>query len=145
MIRAGAPRSITQSLTHATQCATRRPYIPTLAKAQLTSSARPSSLALAARKPSATALQRFASTHPGTAFDHIDKKREDKLGKSEIEADPDAVSIDSSVRHVFREEGVEEREKETDMLAGVKQDLVSTSKGCHDRDWELDLPCSVFC
>lgn len=87
---------------------------------------RPSTLAIALHKPIATALQRYASTHPGTAFDHIDKKKEEKIAKSEIEADPDAVSIDSSVRHVFGEEGVEEREKETDMLAGVKQDLVCT-------------------
>ena len=84
----------------------------------------PSTLALAPHKPVATALQRYASTHPGTAFDHIDQKREDKIAKTEIPADPEAVSTDSSVRHVFSEEGVEEPEKETDMLAGVKQDLV---------------------
>ncbi|KAI9880557.1 MAG: hypothetical protein M1830_002256 [Pleopsidium flavum] len=129
MIRTGAPRSVTRYLTNVTKSASRIPHITTSAKAQLNSSARslgvkrPTTLALATHKSIATALQRYASTQPGTEFDHIDKRREEKIAKSEIEADPDAVSIDSSVRHVFREEGVEEREKETDMLAGVKQDL----------------------
>lgn len=63
---------------------------------------------------------------PGTPFDHIDQKREEKLAKSEIDVDPKNVSSDSSVRHVFGEEGVEEEEDQTDMLAGVKQDLVCT-------------------
>lgn len=61
---------------------------------------------------------------PGTAFDHIDEKAEMARAKEEIDPDPDAVSIDSSVRHVFGEEGVEDQEKDTDMLAGVKADLV---------------------
>ena len=137
MIRSGAPRSITQSLTRFTQSAARKPFAPAVTRAQLTSSSRtlvgkwPSALAIAPHKPLAVALQRYASTHPGpgTAFDHIDQKREGKIAKTEIPVDPEAVSTDSSVRHVFTEEGVEEPERETDMLAGVKQDLVYTPCG----------------
>ena len=87
---------------------------------------RPTNLAVTLHKPMNTAIQRYASTHPGTPYDHIDKKAEKRIGKSEIEPDPEAVSTDSTVRHVFTEEGVEEREKDTDMLAGVKADLVGS-------------------
>lgn len=138
MFRAGAPRSVTRYLANVTPSTSRLSHIPTISRAQLNSSARalgvkrPTALAVAAHKPTATALIRYASTHPGNAFDHIDKKREEKIAKTEIEPEPDAVSIDSSVRHVFSgeggEKGVEEGEKETDMLAGVKQDLVCTPK-----------------
>lgn len=84
-------------------------------------------LSLAVHKPVTTALQRYASTTsvgPGTAFDKIDKKAEMARAKDEIDPDPDAVSVDSTVRHVFGEEGVEDKEKDTDMLAGVKADFV---------------------
>ena len=79
---------------------------------------RPLALALIPHSPISTALQRYAST------DHIDKDREAKLGGAVIEQHPDMVSIDSTVRHVTHEEGVEEPEPDTDMLAGVKSDLV---------------------
>lgn len=148
MIRSGAPRSITRSLTRFTQSASRKPFVPTLIRAQLISSTHshvskwPSTLAIAAHKPLATALQRYASTHPGpgTAFDHIDQKREEKIAKTEIPVDPEAVSTDSSVRHVFTEEGVEEPEKETDMLAGVKQDLVRAPISPEDNYWKSSWP-----
>lgn len=146
MIRSGAPRSITQSLTRFPQAATRKAFVPTVPRAQLTSSSRslvakwPSTLAIAPRKPLAAALQRYASTSPGTAFDHIDQKRENKIAKTEIPADPEAVSTDSSVRQILSEKGVEEPETETDMLAGVKQDLVRTPTGSKGVDWTFSWP-----
>ena len=76
-------------------------------------------------KATSTALLRYASTKPGTPFDHIDTKEEKKLAKSEIEPNPEEVSELSSVRQVFHEEGVEDKERDVDMLAGVKSDLVS--------------------
>ncbi len=42
-----------------------------------------------------------------------------------IEPHPDEVSASSSVHQIFHEKGVEEEEKDEDMLAGVKADFVS--------------------
>lgn len=44
-----------------------------------------------------------------------------------MEAHPEEVSSISTVHQVFAEKGVEEPEKDEDMLAGVKADLVSSS------------------
>lgn len=41
-----------------------------------------------------------------------------------IEPHPEEVTASSSVHQVFAEKGVEESEKDEDMLAGVKADLV---------------------
>ncbi len=79
-------------------------------------------LALIPHKPFSTSLQRYA-TNP---FDKIDKKHEEVVEHEKIEAHPEEVSINSSVHQVFAEKGVEEPEKEEDMLAGVKADIVSS-------------------
>lgn len=92
---------------------------------------RPSSLALNPHKPISAALQRYATSVPtgsGTPFDHIDKKHEKKVAKSTIEPHPSDISSSSSVRHVLGEEGVEDKERDVDMLAGVKADLVGFEK-----------------
>ena len=80
--------------------------------------------ALVAYHPVKKALQRYASTQPATPYDHIDKKSEQKVAKSELEHHPEAVSTDSSIHPVFHEVGVEDRERDIDMFAGVKSDLV---------------------
>lgn len=103
----------------------------------LVSSRQPGGLALTVHKPFSTALQRYATTS-GTAFDHIDHKHERAVAKTEIEPHPEEVSTVSSVHQVFEEKGVEEPEKDEDMLAGVWQDLVSSFqasafKRLHDR------------
>ena len=41
-----------------------------------------------------------------------------------IEPHPEEVSVNSSVHQIFAEKGVEEAEKDEDMLAGVKADFV---------------------
>ena len=81
----------------------------------------PSKLALLPFRPCSLALQRYAST-----IDPLSQRSEDKTGNTELEHHPEAVSTESSVRHVFREEGVDEQEKDVDMLAGIKSDLVRT-------------------
>ena len=70
-----------------------------------------------------TSLQRFAaqSDHP---YDKIDKKHEEVLEHEKIKPHPDEVSATSSVHEVFHEQGVEEPEKEEDVLADLKSDLV---------------------
>ena len=80
-------------------------------------------LALVPHKPFSTSLQRY-STHPGNPFDKIDKKHEEALEHEKIEPHPEEVSATSSVHQIFQEKGVEEPEKDEDMLAGVKADLV---------------------
>lgn len=89
-------------------------------------SRKPVSLAVTIRKPLSTSLQCYA-TQPGTPFDHIDKKHEKAVAQEELEPRPEQVSTTSSVHQVFHEKGVEEPEKDEDMLAGVKEDLVGTA------------------
>ena len=79
-------------------------------------------LALVAHKPFTTSLQRYATT----PFDKIDKKHEEEVEYEKIVPHPEEVSATSSVHEVFHEKGVEEVEKDEDMLAGVKADLVSS-------------------
>ena len=81
-------------------------------------------LALVPHKPFGTSLQRYA-THPGNPFDKIDKKHEEVVEHEKIEPHPEEVSATSTVHQVFSEKGVEEEEKDEDMLAGVKADFVS--------------------
>ncbi|KAI9814572.1 MAG: hypothetical protein M1827_003127 [Pycnora praestabilis] len=128
MLRTGATRSLIRSLTTSTRSTTRATYNAACFKAQLTStvrslsSRRSPSFALSPHKPITTALQRYATTGPGTPYDHIDAKREDRIGHKTINPDPDSVSVDSSTISVF--EGKEgEEQKESPMLAGVYQDL----------------------
>ena len=54
------------------------------------------------------------------------------MEREKMEAHPNEVSAVSSVHQVFGEKGVEEPEKEEDMLAGVKEDLVRSPH------WHLD-------
>ncbi|MCJ1472239.1 hypothetical protein MMC13_000886 [Lambiella insularis] len=68
-------------------------------------------------------MQRYASTKPGTPFDHIDKKHEEAVAQGTLEPHPEQVSPMSSVRQVMHEEGVDDGERDVDMLAGVKSDL----------------------
>ncbi|MDI1491863.1 MAG: hypothetical protein OHK93_003074 [Ramalina farinacea] len=79
-------------------------------------------LALAVRRPLSTSVQRYQSGG-ASPYDHIDKKHELALEREKLEAHPDEVSEASSVHGVFSEKGVEEPEKNEDMLAGVKEDL----------------------
>lgn len=69
------------------------------------------------------ALARHQSKGP--PFDKIDTKAEQELSQKPLEASPETVSLNSSTHPVFGEVGLkEEREKDADMMAGVKADLV---------------------
>lgn len=86
---------------------------------------KPVTTAIATYKPFSTSLQRYASP-----YDHVDKKHEDQVEHEKLEAHPDQVSSTSSVHPIFHEQGVEEPEKDRDMLADVWSDWVSR---CHLR------------
>ena len=125
MLKSGAIRSLTRSAFstsrstqwHSAALASRRTQFHSLAYSK---AIQPRILYLSHR--AFTTSQQYGAEK--YIPDEIDKKREEKLAHSEIEPHPEAVSADSSVRHVFREEGTEEPEKDIDMLAGVKSDLV---------------------
>lgn len=69
------------------------------------------------------ALARYQSQGP--PYDRIDKKAEQELGKKPLQATPDTVSVNSSTHPVFGEVGMkDDKEKDADMMAGVKADLV---------------------
>ena len=82
-------------------------------------------MSMTAFKPFSTSLQRYASP-----YDKVDTKHEDQVEHEKLEAHPDQVSTTSSVHQIFHEQGVEDREKDEDMLAGVWSDWVSISCLC---------------
>ena len=59
-----------------------------------------------------------------TPFDPISDKQDQKIAKEKLEAQPEEVSLGSSVRQVF-EPSPAKQHKEDEMLAGVKADLVT--------------------
>ena len=118
MIRSGAAGPLARALKAA------RPPLRASTRPSARSPAplRPSRLALTAFKPFTTSLQRYQTA------DHIDVKHEKQVAKTPLERHPDEVSTTSSVHEIFHEQGVDEseaKEKDEDMLAGVKHDLVS--------------------
>jgi len=79
---------------------------------------------MAPYRPVTVALRQYATpTGYGTAYDKIDKKAEEQLAKKPLEAHPEAVSTSSTTRPVFTEQGVEEQERDVDMMASVRQDV----------------------
>lgn len=118
MIRSGAAGPLARTLKAARPPlrASTRPF------ARSPAPLRPSRLALTAFKPFTTSLQRYQTA------DHIDIKHEKQVAKTPLEKRPEEVSTTSSVHEIFHEQGVDEsevKEKDDDMLAGVKHDLVS--------------------
>ncbi|KAL9119620.1 MAG: hypothetical protein Q9187_003826 [Circinaria calcarea] len=128
MLPSRAARSLTKSLVNLTG-PTVRPevnnallYVRSRSGTSVSCTRRVPPTALTPFKPVSRVLQRYASTT--SPYDHIDKRKEEGVAKMHIEPHPEAVSVDSTVRHVMREEGVEDQERDIDMLAGVKSDLV---------------------
>lgn len=95
-----------------------------LFKAQLSSAVRahPSkhskTLALACQRTPTTALIRYKSTS-GAAPKDLPAIYYEKL-----KPDVEHTSMQSSVRHVSYEQGIDNEEPDVDMMAGVKQDMV---------------------
>lgn len=68
-------------------------------------------------------------------MDSINKKHEEEIARQKLEQHPELVSADSSTHPLFGEVGStsekSEKEDDTDMMAGVKADLVSAAREVH--------------
>ncbi|KAL2350128.1 hypothetical protein BJ546DRAFT_488399 [Cryomyces antarcticus] len=124
MLRTGPSRALLRSLASSAAPSVRATsHSGAVGQLQLTSrlctlsTKRPQTLA----KPLTAAFARLQTTQ--TQWDKIDKKQEGKVGKEKLEASPELVSSESSTHPIFGEVGTEEKEDDTDMMAGVKADL----------------------
>jgi hypothetical protein len=89
-----------------------------------------------------TALLRFA-TAAKPPFDKVDTEAERKTLEKQLQAKPDDVSAGSSVRAVF-EGSPKKGDDDTDMLAGIKADLVRSSLRLGFRPLSLTNPASLL-
>ena len=126
MFRSSASRAAFQALNHSTPLTLRSSLlVPRNAikfntrLSTLSRTTRPMALA----KPLSMALTRY-QTNRG-AMDNIDSKHEQQVGQEKLEAHPETVSATSSTHPIFGEVGTEEPEKDTDMMAGIRNDFVS--------------------
>ena len=94
-------------------------------------------LALASARYATRYENRYETQQP--PMDKINTEHEAKVSQEKLAADPDNVSTTSSTHPVFGEIGLkDDKEKDADMMAGVKQDLVN-------RPWtsRLELPANL--
>ena len=120
MFRTTTARTVLRSLQ-----TTPRASIPNAAlRATLKTSARSFKtspvLSLAIRPTLQKSLVRYQSQFVAVA----DKDAEARLGKEKVAAHPDLVSADSSIHPVQGEIGLEEKENDVDMMAGIRSDFV---------------------
>jgi len=133
MLRNPASRAVFRSFTNAGAKPARPTINGALQRPQLTSqlctlSARsPQRIGVALNRPVITPFLRQASTAQPPHFDKPNTNAEDKIAHQKLEAHPELVSSTSSIHPLNSEIGVPEPEKEVDMLAGMKSDLVPRS------------------
>lgn len=80
-------------------------------------------LAAASMKPLALQFARGAAASNKDPVDTVDTKHEKELAKHIIEADPEMVSLDSTVHPVFGEVGVKEQQEDQKIMSGVSADI----------------------
>ncbi|KAH6633412.1 hypothetical protein C7974DRAFT_375499 [Boeremia exigua] len=81
---------------------------------------------LASKRPQAAQLARVTPTQTIISRRNLtkdQKKAEDRYAHEKLEPTPETVSTTSSIHPVFSEQGVENPEKDVDMMKGVKSDL----------------------
>ena len=129
MLRSGASRAAFRALSSGAASSSRSSFIAAQSAPKFTSklstfnSSRPQALS----KPLTMALTRFQTTRG--PVDNIDQKHESEVGKEKLAPHPEIVSADSSTHPIFAEVGrQEEQEKDTDMMLGIRQDLVSCKR-----------------
>lgn len=129
MLRREAPRALLRSLKTPASAPVRRSPHATASPIQwrsricTTTSKRPQSLVLSQLKPSQASILTRSVTN--TPWDKIDKKAEDKIAHQEIKPTPEIVSSRSSVHPIMHEVGTPNPERDVDMMAGIKHDVVS--------------------
>jgi len=128
MLRTGATRTLLRPFTNST--ATRARFAHNVAQraafGQQNSIAgkKFESLALTAFRGANTAIVRsYASVTPGTT-QNVEKEK--KLAQEPLASSPQFVSAESSTHPVFSEVGTKEAEDDTDMMAGIRHDMVYT-------------------
>lgn len=129
MFRAAAPRGLTlrplaQGLTSTPRSAHSITRFNTKATFNDVSKFEAKILSLTAHRQNTALVRSYATgaAAPGT-FRRAEK--EEQFKSQPVEARPDLVSTSSSTHPAFSEIGTEDKEEETDMMAGVKHDLVS--------------------
>jgi len=128
MLRTNAARAAFRALNTA-PAATRSSFATSQNAPRLVSQlskSRPTALS----KPLSMALTRYQTSGQTTGGsltnpDKIDSRHEQEVAKGKLRADPSIVSSTSSTHAVFGEVATPEEEKDVDMMAGVKGDLVS--------------------
>ncbi|KFY00641.1 hypothetical protein V490_01267 [Pseudogymnoascus sp. VKM F-3557] len=127
MIRTtAAARPISRGLANVISA--RAGYGPAIRKASVTTQFH----SLAAKRPQPAVPQfrpvlipqlRYATKTGVPKLDKIDVEAEKKIAQSKLKSDPEAVTTDSSVRHVFESKGPMVEEENNEVLSGLKEDL----------------------
>ena len=89
------------------------------------SSKRPQAITSSPFRPVTTSLLRYA-TAAKPPSDRIDKDAESKILEQKIGSQPAAVSA-ASVGHVFEGKAGEKKDHDTDMMVGIRADIVCFS------------------
>jgi len=129
MMRTGATRTLLRPFTNST--ATRARFAHNIAQRAtfgqqiLVTGKKFEPLAPTAFRGANTAIVRsYASVTPGTT---PNQEKEKKLAQEPLTSSPQFVSADSSTHPVFSEVGGKEAEDDTDMMAGIRHDMVNTT------------------
>lgn len=124
MLRSAAPRAILSSVTRGPGIASRPAFVASIYKTQRSAhlSALWSKRQWPATKPISTAFIRYQTTSP--PFDKVDRKHEEKVSHEKLQATPETVSATSSVHPVLGEVATPEEEPDTDMMQGIRSDMV---------------------
>lgn len=126
MLRTNASRSILRSL-NTSQVASQQ-FRQQFTAQLWTAARRPQTLAMTAAKPMALArLQSSDSKAGGIA--NVDLKHEAQKAKEKLTASPETVSTSSSTHPIMGEVGTKDEEDHTDMMAGIRGDMVRGSCG----------------
>jgi hypothetical protein len=65
--------------------------------------------------------------------DKIDRDAENKYQHEKLEPHPERVTATSTIHPVFSEVGAKDPERDVDMMAGVKQDIVRQTLLCMEK------------
>ena len=139
MLRSAAPRAIFGSVTRSPRASSRQTFVNTLFRAQRSSSLTTlcGKRQRAATKPISTAFIRYQTTSP--PFDKADTKHEEKVSHEKLPTTPQTVSATSSVHPVLGEVATAEEGPDTDMMQGIRSDMVCAPSSLLDLNISMNL------